>query len=89
MESRRAGLAQAAPSEVAQFNAEAAAYTAFRAVVKKEADELAKLQAKRYDSWSTVSDEEYREYQERVEKQSRRRQPGVEKEEADFGMGEE
>jgi hypothetical protein len=89
MESRRAGLAQATPSELAKFNAEAAAYTAFRAVVKKEADDLGKLQAKRYDSYNTISDQEYRDYQERMEKQSRRKKPGVEKEESDFGIGEE
>ncbi|HZJ17340.1 MAG TPA: hypothetical protein VFD27_19970 [Chthoniobacteraceae bacterium] len=89
MESRRAGLAQVAPSELAKFNAEAAAYTAFRAVVKKEADELGKLQAKRYDSYNAISDQEYRDYQERMEKQSRRKKPGVETEEFDFGLGEE
>ena len=89
MESRRAALAQAAPSEVATFNVEAAAYTTFRTVVKKEADELGKLQAKHYHSWSAVSDQEYRDYQERMEKQSRSRKPGVEKEESDFGIAEE
>ena len=89
MESRRATLAQAAPSVVATFNTEAVAYTAFREVVKKEADELGKLQAKRYDSWSALSDQDYRDYQERMEKQSRRKKPGVESGEADFGIGEE
>jgi hypothetical protein len=90
MELRRASIAQAAPADLAKFNAEAAAYTAFRAVVKQEADELAKLQAKRYDSYSAISDQEYRDYQERMEKESRRKKPGgVEKEEADFGLSEE
>jgi hypothetical protein len=89
MESRRAAVAQAAPAEVATFNAEAAAYTAFRAVVKKEADELGKLQAKRYDSYNSISDQEYREYQERMAKESRRRMPHVQKEENDFGIAQE
>jgi hypothetical protein len=89
MESRRAAVAQAAPSEVARFNGEAAAYTAFRAVVKKQADELVTLQAKHYDSYNAVSDQEYRDYQERMEKQGRRKKPGVETDESDFGIGGE
>ena len=71
MESRRPALANAAPAEIAAFNEEAAAYTSFRAVPVREAAELAKLQAKRYDSWASVSDDEYREYQERMEKSGR------------------
>ncbi len=72
MESRRPALANAAPAEVTAFNEEAAAYTAFRAVPVQEAAELAKLQAKRYDSWGAISDDEYREYQERMEKAGRK-----------------
>ena len=73
MESRRPALTNAAPAEVAAFNAEAAAYTAFRAVPIQEAAELAKLQAKRYDFWGAVSDAEYREYKERMENTGRKR----------------
>lgn len=73
MESRRPALANAAPGEITAFNEEAAAYTAFRALPLREAQELAKLQVRRYDSWSSVSDAEYREYQERMEKTGRGR----------------
>ena len=76
MESRRPALANAAPAEVAAFNEEAAAYTAFRAVPIREAAELAKLQAKRYDSWGAISDEVYREYQERMERAGRKKAGG-------------
>ena len=76
MESRRPALANAAPAEVAAFNEEAAAYTAFRSVPVREAAELAKLQAKRYDSWGAITDDEYREYLERMEKAGSKRKGG-------------
>ena len=76
MESRRPALANAAPAEVGAFNEEAAAYTAFRAVPIREAAELATLQAKRYDSWGAISDDEYREYQERMERAGRKKKGG-------------
>uniref|UniRef100_UPI00374FFBE5 hypothetical protein n=1 Tax=Flavobacterium sp. TaxID=239 RepID=UPI00374FFBE5 len=76
MESRRPALANAAPAEVAAFNEEAAAYTAFRAVPIREAADLAKLQAKRYDAWGAISDDEYREYQERMELAERKKKGG-------------
>ena len=76
MESRRPALANAAPAEVAAFNEEAAAYTAFRAVPIREAAELAKLQAKRYDFWGAIGDGEYREYKERTERAGRKQKRG-------------
>ena len=76
MESRRPALANAAPAEVAAFNEEAAAYTAFRSVPLKEAAELAKLQAKRYDSWGAITDDEFREYQERMGREARKQKGG-------------
>ncbi len=76
MESRRPALANAAPAEVTAFNEEAAAYTSFRAVPIREAAELAKLQAKRYDNWGAISDEEYREYHERMERAGRKKKGG-------------
>ena len=86
VESRRPALANAAPAEIAAFNEEAAAYTAFRSVPVKEAAELAKLQAKRYDSWSAITDDEFREYQERTGREARKQKGGrAEGEDSDAG----
>jgi hypothetical protein len=85
MESRRPALANAAPADVAAFNEEAAAYTAFRAVPVREAGELAKLQTKRYDSWGTITDDEYREYLDRMERAGKKRKRGADYEEDDDG----
>jgi hypothetical protein len=65
MESRRALLDGASPSEITAFNEEAAAYTALNTVMKDEVAELAGLQSRKLSSISDVSDDEFRAFQDR------------------------
>ena len=87
MQSRRAALADAAPAEIAAFNEEAAAYTAFRAVPVREAAELAALQTKHYDSVGAISDEEYREYRNRTDRANRRQKTARAEDDDDAAAG--
>jgi hypothetical protein len=76
MESRRPALANAAPAEIAAFNDEAAAYSALQVIDKTETEELTTLRAKHYDSWSSITNEEYREYLDRTDRLPRKSKAG-------------
>lgn len=56
MQTRRAAVKT--EQELAAFNEEAAAYSALHQITKKEAAELAKLQAVRLTSWGDLTDEQ-------------------------------
>jgi hypothetical protein len=63
MQEKRASIATASPEELAAFNEEAAAYTELREVTKKDDAAIVALMSRKLDGWSSISDEEYAEYQ--------------------------
>jgi hypothetical protein len=72
MQNRRASLATVTPAEVAQFNEEAAAYSALLEITKQEAAELQKLLNRNLSGWSSITDDEYADFLRQQPEGSRR-----------------
>jgi hypothetical protein len=75
MEARRAALTT--PEEIAAFNDEAAEYQTLNAEMKEEVARLTALQAKKYESWSQLTDAEILEYLRRPQHPQKRARLGA------------
>ena len=80
MNERRGALTAAAtPEELAQFNAEAAAYQSLHQITKEEAAALQTLLDRRLTSWGDITDAEYAAYVIRMDEASKRQRRGMPK----------